>query len=299
MKARIFRNIAFVLFLFIISAHATTFSAQTQIAGRPSFALASVKPDGSAGEIPGPPAETSDYFAWHGRTLKTLMCYAYGIRDWQIEGAPDWFDSQLWDVEGKSDQKDLGAEPNALDNKHQHARLMLMLQSLLEDRFSLKIRRQTKQSSVYNLVVAKGGPKIKSDENQSPPSPPASGTPPSSVGGWEMRRGSTMERFGSRPPFEQSIEGRAVTIGQLLSSLRRRSDRPIIDCTNLKGLYSFKIQWSEADSGLGGLPPARGGLSLGPAFFKALQEQLGLRLESATGPVEFLAITSIQRALEK
>ncbi len=77
--------------------------------------------------------------------------------------------------------------------------------------------------------------------------------------------------------------------------LLNRAGRPIIDCTNLKGLHSFKVQWSEEDSGSGDSPLARRSLSLGPAFFTALQEQLGLRMESAKGPVEFLVIKSVQK----
>jgi uncharacterized protein (TIGR03435 family) len=239
-------------------------------------------------EIPGPPAETDDYFAWTGRTLKTLMCYAYRVRDWQIEGAPGWIESELWDVEGRAKAEGVGASSGLTDRSARHARLMSMLQSLLEDRFKMKIQRQTRQSSAYNLVIAKGGPKVEAEDDQHSRDGAESGNPPT----WASQRGTILTRMGRTL---ESIEGRAVPIAQLINTLLSHSDRPIIDCTNLKGLYTFKIQWSLANAGVGGPPLARRASRFGPAFFTAMQEQLGLRLEPAVAPVDFIIIRSVQK----
>lgn len=247
---------------------------------RPSFEVASIKPNSSAGPtIPRPWTETADYFAWTGPSLKNLIQTAYRVRDWQIEGGPDWVNTQLWDVEARAKAEGVDAPPKTVDRNAQHARLMLMLQSLLEDRFKLQIQRQVKESSVYNLVVSKGGPRIKPDDV------PISGTQPSRPG-----MSSTLN----------SIEVRASAIQQFITFILPRSDRPILDRTNLSGTYSFRLEWPLDNSGSGGLagstsPIRQTSLYFVPGFFTALQEQLGLQLESAKGPVEFLVITNVQK----
>jgi uncharacterized protein (TIGR03435 family) len=263
-------------------------------ADKPSFEVATIKPSSSTRIIPGGPAETADYWAWNATTLKRLVNIAYLVREWQMDwqikgGTPGWVDSELWDVEGRINPPDFYAASKP-DGPEKAQRRSLRLQSLLEDRFKLRVERQTRQAPVYNLVVAKGGPKIKPDADQSPVVHSGSATPPASVsvGTWVVPRGGMMSGF-------QSIDAHAVPIERLISSLLNRAGRPIIDCTNLKGLYTFKMQWSEEESGKSDSPLVRRSLSLSPAFLTALQEQLGLRLESAKGPVEFLVIKSVQK----
>ncbi len=283
----------------LLSTTAITISSSQEIStGRPTFEVATVKPSSSAREIGGPYTMTENYFAWSGRSLRTLIRSAYRVRDWQIEGGPDWMNSQLWDVEGRAKAEGSGtaSNPGGRTDRELELRMLVMLQSLLEDRFKLKIQHQTKESPVYNLVVAKGGPKIKLDEDQTPLPPPGTPNQPSSREGWGLSRGTMMMGWGNRPPYTNTIQASAVPIARLISNLLYQAGRPIIDQTNLKGLYTFKIQWSEEDSGSADSPlGARRNRSLGPAFFTALQEQLGLRLESAKGPVEFLVIKSAQK----
>ena len=289
--------------LFAIVTPASISSTQEKAAGRPSFDVATVKPGSSATYIPGGPVITDDYFAWNGRTLKMLVGYAYFAgrewqMDWQIQGGtPGWVDSQLWDVEGRAKADTLDAnqilqhypgignfdfglisrDVDAGKRKlAQEVRLCLMLQSLFEDRFKLRVERQTRQAPVYNLVIAKGGARIKPEKDPNA----GSGTTTRATGGWAR-------------PFE--IAGRAVPMERLVRALLSYSDRPIIDRTNLEGLYTYKLQWTPEESGPGDSPLARTSLSLGPAFFTALEEQLGLRLEPAKGPVEYLVIKSVQK----
>jgi len=287
------------LLLCALVAPARFSSSQETTSGRPSFEVATIKPSGLTQYVPGGPAGTGAYFAWQGTTLSRLLSMAYFVPyywkiDWQMKGGqPGWVDSQLWDVEARARPEDV--EPFPRGPITQPTKFMFMLQSLLEDRFKLQVERQTRQGPVYNLVVAKGGPWIKPDDAQSPPARPEPATPPSSGGTWESPPGGISIRFGNRPPFERIIQGRAVPMERIVQSLRSHSDRPIIDCTNLKGLYTFKIQWSMEESGPADSPLARMNPSIGPAFFTAMQEQLGLRLESAKGPVDFLVIKSVQK----
>ena len=276
----------------LLCSIAATMSSSQETSTGPSFEVASIKPNPSAREIGGPWTEKVDYFAWNGRTLKTLITTAYRVRNWQVEGGPDWINSQLWDVEARAKAENAGAVSKPGDRSAQHSRLMQMLQSLLEDRFKLKVQRQTRESPVYNLVVAKGGPKIKLDEDQSPPTPQGLPAVPSSWANPEVKRGQLVEGFA---PMGGYIEGRAVPIDRLVSIIRSRADRPLNDGTNLKGLYNISMKWSEEASGPGDSPLVRRSPSIGPALMAALQEQLGLRLESAKGPVEFLVVISAQK----
>ena len=102
-------------------------------------------------------------------TLKELIAFTYRIQQFQISGGPRWIGSDRFDVEGKAE-----------DPKADFDQLRLMLRSLFEDRFKLKVHRETKESPAYALVVGKGGPKIKLSRDQSPenvdgPAPPGAG----------------------------------------------------------------------------------------------------------------------------
>jgi uncharacterized protein (TIGR03435 family) len=261
---------------FLLFTIATTIGlSQEKSADRPTFEVATIKPSNAVSEIGGPYTIAEHYFAWKGRSLKTLILNAYRVRSWQLIGGPDWMNSDLWDIEARAKAEGAVSKPGS-----QTLRMLEMLQSLLEDRFRLKIQRETKESPVYNLVVAKGGPKIKLDGDQSPASLQGSGATTPSGSGWTRA-------------FE--ISGRAAPMERLVQSLMPYSDRPIIDRTNLKGLYTYNLKWPEENSGPGDSPLARRSLSFGPAFFTALQEQLGLQLESAKGPVEFFVIKSVQK----
>ena len=140
--------------------------AQTGTA-RPEFEVTSVKPNHTGC--------CTTYGAGNGRsggkdvTLKILIAFAYRIQQFQVSGGPRWIDPDRFDVDGKAE--DLRTDPD---------QLRLMLQSLFEDRFKLKVHRETKPSAVYALVVGKGGPKIKLSRDQNPenvdgPSPPRAG----------------------------------------------------------------------------------------------------------------------------
>jgi uncharacterized protein (TIGR03435 family) len=289
-KTSLIRNIIFLtVLLFVIAAAATIFASQMIINRRPSFEVASIRPNRSVG-VPMPYVQRGDRFTAIGATLKSLIGYAYRVRDWQIQGGPGWINSERWDVEAKAEEKSISAAPKPHDPFTLDV-IALMLQMLLDDRFKLRIQRQTKESPVHNLVVAKSGLKIKLDDDQSPP----------------RSEPGTFRLPGGRLPRDtimmgpNSIEAHAISITNFINRcLLSRSDRPVIDRTNLTGLYSFKMQWSREDSASTGpsSPIAAVDISFGPAFFTALKEQLGLQLESAKGPVEFIVIISVEKPSE-
>jgi len=159
-------------FLFLVAQACAL--AQTADHRRPEFAVGSVKPSNSLGS-----PEVGNF---NGRgsgknaTLKMVMATAYQVPIFQISGGPAWTDSERFDVEGKAE-----------DPKTGYVQLRLMMQSLLEDRFHLRVHRETRVSSVYFLKTTKGGVKMNLSADQTSPdasgpsSSPADGPPRGSV----------------------------------------------------------------------------------------------------------------------
>jgi len=262
-------------------------SFQQPAATRPSFEVATVKSGASGDNRIAILAQPGGRFVATNATLKMLMGTAWRVRDFQISGGPGWAGTDRWNIEAKAEAGSI-PPPTGPPDPTVVPPLMLMLQSLIEDRFQLKMHRETKELPVYEIVVARGGPKIKPSEDQSPPSP---GQP---------QRGGPMPR-GSMRMGRGDLEANGVPVSNFILGLSQQLGRPVIDKTGLKGLYDFKLQWTP-EFGQGPIvpggpepppPPADG-----PSIFTAIQEQLGLRLESTKGPVEVLVIDSVQKPSE-
>jgi uncharacterized protein (TIGR03435 family) len=178
-----------------------------------------------------------------------------------------------------------------------------MVQTLLEDRFKLKIHRDTRDLPVYNLVQSRSGLKMKLSADQTPiPSNPDApplnpNAPPqgASAGPTVLRGATNVSHNSSAGVNVTTLSGNAIQIGNLRGLLQSYAARPVIDKTNLKGLFDFRLQFSQDPL------TANPGVSTAPAaapLFTAIEEQLGLKLESARGPVEVLVIDSIQKPSE-
>jgi bla regulator protein blaR1 len=193
-----------------------------------------------------------------------LITFAYDVKDDQVSGGPGWANSESYDIVAKG------------DGNATRAQLRLMLQALLKDRFKLTLRHETKDVPIYELVVAKGGLKIQED-TESPRQRMAMTGP-----------GKIMAQKTSLTPFAEF--------------LGRFAGRPVVDKTGLTSTYTFKLNWTPAvgEGGLPGPPPPDVAPpdSNGPSLFTALQEQLGLRLQSAKGPVESLVIEGAEEPTE-
>ena len=264
-----------------------------------------------------------------GATLRFLLQTAFlpqtigPVLQLQIIGAPAWIDSNQYDVQATADCS------GGVISREQ---LQLMVQSLLEDRFQLKAHLETRDLPVYNLVVAKEGSRLKRSEDQTPvvrpqvaapqvcapvPPPPANPLTPLIPPG---QRGSPFDPNSLAPRgfmgamFSQStymLRGSAVSISNLVPMLSQQIGRPVFDKTNLEGLYDFVLRFSpEGLSPFGAVPPAAPppigpGPGVGtttaaeplPSVFTAVQE-LGLKLESAKGPLPVVVIDSVQKPTE-
>jgi bla regulator protein blaR1 len=238
------------------------------------FEAASIKPSAPAalGNIRvGMQMMPGGRISMSGVTVKLLIQQAYGVKDFQIVGGPPWLGSERYDITAKP-------EAAATDDQ-----VKVMIQSLLKDRFQLQFHRETKELPTYALVVAKGGPKLKESEG---------------AGGSGQGRGGQMRMMG-----RGHVEATGVPLSNLATQLANALGRSVIDKTGLQGDYDYKLDWTP-DEAQGGPMRGPGGESAAPAdnpgvsLFTAVQDQLGLKLESTKGPVEILVIERAEKASE-
>jgi len=200
--------------------------------------------------------------------LGALILIAYNVTVRQLSG-PGAGLSEKYDVAAKAEH---AVKPDEM---------LRMLQALLADRFKLVVRRETREVPVWALTIGKGGPKL----HQSDPPESEAATPrtPSHAGGTEARSGHLVFKDESMPDFAWALSRTAGS-----------GDRMVVDHTGLKGNYDFELTF-ERDSG----PVGADVRDLeGSPIFSALQEQLGLKLESKKAPVEFLIIEHVEQPSE-
>jgi uncharacterized protein (TIGR03435 family) len=207
-------------------------------------------------------------------TLKSLIKEAYGIEDDQISGAPKWVGSQTYDIEAKVDGADAATLEKLSDDQSK-----LMFQSFLRDSFQLKVHWETKELPVLALVVAKGGPKLQ-------PAKPGD-TYPDGIKGPD---GKPAGHAGMMMWGRGRLTGQGIPLGNLVPPLTHELGRIVQDKTGLTGKYDIELRWTTDDAA----PDSRSASdSPGPSLFTAMQEQLGLKLESQKAPVEVLLIDHV------
>jgi uncharacterized protein (TIGR03435 family) len=263
----------------------------------PAFEVVSIKPNHGAGGNVMIRMAPGGRFVAENVPVKFILEEAYGVKESQISGAPGWLDSEHYDIEAKPEDSSVDQDKK-LSPEERHAQLSLMLQSMLADRFKLALHHDTKELQVYALMVAKNGPKFHeaavAPSDSAPPKPPTPGGPPPKGGIWMTGRG------------ELHVTG--ASLAMFANVLSRQLGRIVLDKTELKGNYEFTLKWTPDEGqmlgGPGGgpagpprdaAPPPEGS---GPSIFTALQEQLGLKLESQKGPVDTLVIDHVERPSE-
>lgn len=263
--------------------------AIAQSDARPEFEVASIKPaapDARGMFIrPGPGGGLSIT----NMPLKEMIVIAYRIQPFQISGGPAWLDSAHYDITAKPEKRAKFDE------------LQLMLQALLADRFQLKIHRETKELTVYALVMArkdgKLGPQLTESKEggctpidpSKPPPPPEPGKPPVlGCGGMMMS--------------PRRLTAASIPVANMIPMLSRFLDRTVIDKTGLTGNFDISLEWTPDETQALQLPPDAPkpppSDATGPSIFTALQEQLGLKLESQKGPVEVFVIDRAEKPSE-
>src|SRR5262245_23147584 len=145
---------------------------------RPTFEVASIKPYEEP--APGQPRfygfnnQPGGRFRATGTTLKMLLTFAYRVRDFQVVGGPDWITADRFEVVAKAEDGTVPPQSGKPDLNVPDI-IALMLQSLIDERFQLKMHKETRELPVYELVAAKDGSKLQLSEDQSPPKPPEPG----------------------------------------------------------------------------------------------------------------------------
>jgi uncharacterized protein (TIGR03435 family) len=240
-----------------------------------AFTIVSIKRHGNA---PGGGMEGCyvDGCHFEARPLLAFIMVAYNLSEKPILGNPLPGDSDLFDLDAKIDPADLPATP--LSSRQ----LANMLQPVLADRFQLRVHHETRTLPVYNIVLAKGGLKMKESARLAPAAPGS----PTSAAGTPLRR-CFAKSVGNGSRVEHDC-----TMNDIRNILEGPSGRYLIDKTGLTGHYDFEIQWTPDDT------PADSPLSGGPSFFTAVQEQLGLKLKPSTAPLDVLVVDSAQRPSE-
>ena len=227
-----------------------------------TFEVASIKPSqAEPGSTTG--SSGNGRYVLRNATLKRLMRGAYNLPETLIFGGPKWVDDERYDVDAK-------AATRVSDHE-----LMMMLQSLLAERFHLVIHRETRPMAGYALVVAKVGLKAT-------PTAPGAGSRTNATRG--------------------GIDAQGCSMATLAQRLSEAVHLPVADFTATEGRFDFTLRWAPEDTRAAATGPSdKPGTTAdasGPSIFAALQEQLGLKIESRKVPTEVLVIDRVDRATE-
>lgn len=238
---------------------------------KPKFEVATIKP--------GQPNQPGKNIGFRGREFRArnfnvddLIGFAYGLHTKQIIGAPEWFNTELFDISGVPD----------VEGQPSMAQMNMLMENLLTDRFQLKFHYEKRELPVYVLTVAKSGPKMTVSTASAD-----AGT------GFGFRRlGDLRVRNMTMPEFAKWMQGGVM-------------DKPVVDQTGLKDRYDFALLWTPDDSqfaqfrSTGPLPqPNAEDANAPPSLYTALQEQIGLKMEPTKAMDEVMVIDSVQKPSE-
>lgn len=258
-----------------------TLAAALAFAQKKSFDVATIKPN-AENDMRIMFRMTPGGFHVTGASLRMLIGQAYGVRDFQITGGPAWM---------ATDRYDINAKAEGLPERTPPGFLQPYIQSLLEERFQLKVHKESKEMPIYVLLPGKGSHKLKAAETPAGEGPGGPGGP----------RGG-MIRMGRGQASMKS-----ATMASLAQLLSQQLGRTVVDKTGIAGNFDIELQWTpEPGQGVGpfggAMPPPPDAVapvdSNGPTIFTAIQEQLGLKLDSAKGPVDIIVVDSASKPTE-
>ena len=237
--------------------------ALTAMAQEPSFEVASIRQSalGNRGtEVLTQPGR----FRATNITTRELILRAYKIQEVQLAGGPGWIGSQHFDIDARG------------DSSIPEQQVAAMLARLLAERFKLAVHTEKRETSVFALIPAnrdgKLGPKLQPSQCEP-------------------------KKCGGSYTGVSKIAGTGIAVSQLISMLATATQRLVVDRTSLAGLYDIELTWTpdrmpQEDHGGPPIDPN------GPSLFTAIQEQLGLKLESRKERIDTLVIDSIQQPSE-
>ena len=243
------------------------------------FEVASVKPNNSGSQNSNMELHPGGRITGTNVALAGLIRNNFNVQPYQLVNAPDWIETARFDIEAKADREYSAREDAPAPE------LLAMLRNLLADRFKLVVHRELRDMPAYTLVKVKAdgtlGPQMRRSEIDCEA---------------EAARAFAAKRGGA-PPGQKPIvrcristnAGRIVGTGTSITELMRRLSAPlgraVVDRTGLSGSFDLELQWS----------PDQTADTAGPSLFTAIQEQLGLKLESQRAPIEVLVIDRVER----
>jgi uncharacterized protein (TIGR03435 family) len=205
--------------------------------------------------------------------IKAAIAFAFDVYDYQLVGGPKWMGSDVWDILAKPPAGEEVSDLRSLSESQAAAhvnKIRRRVQSLLKDRFQLVYRREVREMPIYELVIAKGGSKLQ---------PPKDG-------------GDGRDGIGGGP---KGLTGTKATMDMLATVLSRTVGRPVRNVTGLTGTFDFTLEFQRDLA-----PPSDENANQpgGASLFAALQEQLGLKLESKRGPADIIVIDRLEKPSE-
>lgn len=236
------------------------------------FEVASIKLNNSGTATMKFPVPAEGRFRATNFPLKALLSFAYGVLGSEIFGAPDWINSERFDVDARAPGTDLTRE-----------QYQQMLRALLEERFRLRAHRETRDLPAYELSVTRTGSRLRAADPQA--CDPAGKT------------GVACGAFFTGP---SSLDGRSMSMAAFCNALGIVLGRSVADHTALNGVFDIHLEFDpqgvnlgNSSSGLSADPDKSD--SAQPSIFSALQQQLGLKLESHKEPTEVLVVDQLER----
>ncbi len=229
-------------------------------------------------------------------SMYELTTLAYQIKGHQISG-PDWMVTERYDIQAK------------LPEGGRRGQVPAMLQTLLAERFGMRVHRENRELSVYALVVAGGGPRLKSSAEEDVP-PPTAGSPIQggmtvSAGGAAVSTGASGDsKITPGQDGNLHVENKKMTLARFADFIGRYSERPVIDATGLQGTYEMEFDVSGEEvrnaaraHGVAIPPPAGAEAASDPTGVSLASSlrRLGLKLESRKAPVEVLVIDKVEK----
>jgi uncharacterized protein (TIGR03435 family) len=225
-----------------------------------------------------------------GLLLKRLICAAYGVSDIEVVGGPEWLTSDRYTIEAKADSA-TQEQIQKLSGPQMRLVGQQMVKGLLADRFKLKMHEETKEIQILAIVPARNGPKLH-----------ASMPGDSYANGLKDRDGqghAGMMRFNG-----EKLTAQGVPLDNLASLLSEQLHQIVQNKTGLKGNYDFVLEWTPERDHDGGTAVGNGEASANaeassfPSIYTAIQEQLGLKLESQKAAIQVFVIDQVERPTE-
>ena len=233
-------------------------SKMMAVNAHPEFEVATVKPSDPKNGSKGFRSGDGRRINCDNETVADIVEFVFGVHAKQIVGAPQWFFDERWDVDG---YPDVPGEPD-------YKQMQGMYRKLLEERFGLKMHRETRTMGAYVLTVAKGGPKLSKSVDQ------------------EAMSDTTFTQWSSQ---RRVLRVTSTTMAEFATTMDSQLDKPLVDQTGLTGKWDFLLKWRSETAPEPDDPNAL------PGIFTAIQEQIGLKLEGVKAPVDAIVIDHVER----